>query len=266
MTYREFFDKYSNTDYITCEEEDAIKNAAKECVCDLFNIDESEYTIEYSDIKEDAYGCEPREPHIGNFHIIISCYKDNKEIIREYVYFSRMDNNCYLDNQIHFEESILNEEITFENTIKYINKNLIKQKIDKLIEIIMENNNYDKEKQYLTEFKNIFVYNFESIILNTSFYFLSAEKGMWRDGDKNLQEINSMDNAYKNNCINFLENQIMSVKSHMRDHEFDNKFMSHIIKNDTYDIVISEELLNAIKEVIIFKLNEKKTEFEKSIH
>ena len=75
-----------------------------------------------------------------------------------------------------------------------------------------------------------------------------------------------MDNAYKNNCINFLENQIMSVKSHMRDHEFDNKFISYVLKNDTYDIVISKELLNEIKEVIIFKLNEKKSEFEESIY
>lgn len=70
---------------------------------------------------------------------------------------------------------------------------------------------------------------------------------MWRDEDKNLKEINYMDNAYKNNCINFLENQIMSVKSHMRDHEFDNKFISYVLKNNTYDIGISKELLNEIK-------------------
>ena len=135
MTYREFFYKYSNTDDIEYGE-DAIKNAAKEYVRDIFNIDESEYTIECSDIKECAYDCEPRGPHISNFYIIISCYKDNKEIIREHVYFSRMDNNCYLDNQIHFEEPILNKEITIENTIKYINDKLIKTKFEKTTEII----------------------------------------------------------------------------------------------------------------------------------
>lgn len=134
MTYREFFYKYSNTDDIEYGE-DAIKNAAKEYVCDIFNIDESKYTIECSDIKKDAYGCEPRGPHLSNFHVTISCYKNSK-VIREYVNFSRMDNNCNLENQIYFEEVILDREITIENTIEYINKNLIKTKIDKLIEII----------------------------------------------------------------------------------------------------------------------------------
>ncbi len=39
----------------------------------------------------------------------------------------------------------------------------------------MENNNYDRDKQYLTEdFKNIFICNFESVILNTSLLFLKC--------------------------------------------------------------------------------------------
>lgn len=131
----------------------------------------------------------------------------------------------------------------------------------------LANNNYERAKQYLVEyFRNIFLYDFNSIILNTSFYFLSAEKVMWRNGDGNLILINNMDSNYINNCINFIENQIISVESHMRDHEFDNKFISYIIKNDTFSIETSKELLKAIKEVIIFKLNEKKSEFEKLIH
>ena len=153
MTYREFYNKYSNTNDIAYkeeeaikEEEDAIRNVAKEYVCDLFNIDESEYTIECSKIKRDAYSCEPREPYLSQFHITISCYKDGKEIIREYVNFSGMDNNCNLDNQIHFEDSILDEEITTENTIKYINENLIKTKIEKLIEIINRDNNEEIDR------------------------------------------------------------------------------------------------------------------------
>ncbi|WP_307971108.1 hypothetical protein [uncultured Brachyspira sp.] len=136
MTYEEFFYKYFNTDYIICEEEYVIKNAAKEYVSDLFNIDEDEYAIECSDIKEGAYDCEPRGPLLSDFYVTISCYKDYKEIIREKVYFSRMDNNCYLDNQIYFEEPILNKEISIENTIKYRNDKLIKTKFEKTTEII----------------------------------------------------------------------------------------------------------------------------------
>lgn len=133
MTYEEFYYKYYNTDYIAYKE-DAIRNAAKEYICDLFNIDESKYTFEFSEIKPDAYSCEPREPHLGQFHITISCYKDGKEIIKEeHVNFSMMDNNCNLDNQIHFEKTILNEEITIEKTIEYRGKNLIKTKFSKFI-------------------------------------------------------------------------------------------------------------------------------------
>lgn len=189
----------------------------------------------------------------------------NLEPILEFIY--NLTSIYYID--MDYDKTFVYSKILLETANKnlpsYDNEYYKNEAIKFLLDL--ENRNYEIARRYLTEyFKNIFVCNFESVILNTSFYFLSAEKGMWRDEDKNLKEINYMDNAYKNNCINFLENQIMSVKSHMRDHEFDNKFISYVLKNNTYDIVISEELLNAIKEVIIFKLNEKKSEFEESIY
>ncbi len=52
--------------------EDAIKNAAKEYVCNLYNIDKSEYTIKCSNIKEGAHSCKPRGQYISNFHVTIS--------------------------------------------------------------------------------------------------------------------------------------------------------------------------------------------------
>lgn len=70
---------------------------------------------------------------------------------------------------------------------------------------------------------------------------------MRRDRYGNLISINYMDTSYIKNCIKFITDQIMSVERHKCYSEFDNKFISYIIKNNTYDIGISKELLNEIK-------------------
>lgn len=133
-------------------------------------------------------------------------------------------------------------ETANKNLPSYDNEYYKSEAIKFIMDLIK--NNSEKAKQY---FKNIFIYNFESVILNTSFYFLSAEKGIWRDGDGNLISINNMDTSYIKNCIKFITDQIMSVERHRYYSEFDNKFIYYIIKNDTYDIGISKELLNEIK-------------------
>lgn len=110
--------------------------------------------------------------------------------------------------------------------------------------------------------------NMQKYVAQNNFWYASAGKNRWMDGNLQIHNINSMRKDYIENCIGKVERDIDMLESGQYDSQIKVHFKYEIRKADTFGelkgarITVDTEALKDIKEELIAFLNEKKEELE----